>query len=127
MPIQVTARDDAVGDDMKDYAREKAEKLYKFFNGIRRVELILGTNGLKQRAEVVVTLVGTEPFAHHVDHEKMHAAIDLAIDHVKRHVVRYKEKLRGHRGPAAPTAPAADSEEGLDSYQDIIEKTDFEE
>ena len=53
MSIVVTVRDDSVTEGMKRYAREKGDRLSRFFAGLQKVEIVLGTfarlNGLEVR------------------------------------------------------------------------------
>ena len=35
MTVLITARDDSISNNLKKYAEEKADKLYRFFNGIQ--------------------------------------------------------------------------------------------
>jgi putative sigma-54 modulation protein len=125
--IQITTRHDSVTDGMKRYAQEKAEKLKRFFDGLTRIEITLDGGGPEQRAEVVLTVAGGEPIAVHADAPRMNAAIDAMIDKADKRLRRYKDKLREHRGEEPGPVAAPGGGEPLESYQDVIERTDFPE
>jgi len=125
--VRLTVRDESITKGMKRYAEEKAERLKKFFDGVTGIEVILDTEGMNKRAEIVLSVAGGEGIAVHAEHEQMNAAIDLAMDRAERSIVKHKEKVRDHRGnggeAVAPTNKDPDSD--LESYQDIVEKTEF--
>ena len=129
MSVHVTARNESVTKGMRKYAEEKAERLRRFFDGVHSIEVILDVDGNTKKAEIVATVAKGETIAAHATHEQMNAAIDLVLDRAERSIIKYKEKLRAHRGPSAgeghPTAAAGG--EPLEDYQDIIEKREFPE
>jgi ribosomal subunit interface protein len=114
---------------MRKYASEKAERLRRFFDGIHSIEVILATEATNKRAEIIATVAKGETVKVHADHEQMNAAIDLAISRAERTIVKYKEKLREHRGPSAGDGHSTldRSGETLENYQDIVDKREFEE
>lgn len=126
MGIHVTGRHDSVTDGMKRYAAEKAEKLKRFFDGLGKIEIILDGQGLVQRAEAVIHVAGGGTIAVHADAPKMNAAIDAMIDKAESKVRRHKERIRDHHAGESGPVPATRADgESLESYQDVIERTDF--
>lgn len=126
MGIQVTTRHDSVTDGMKRYAHDKAEKLKRFFDGLSKIDVVLDAQGLVQRAEAVIHVAGGETIAVHAEGPKMNAAIDAMIDKAEKRVRRYKDKIRDHHsGPGGPPPPSGGAAEPLESYQDVVERTDF--
>lgn len=126
MKVLVTARDSGVSNGDKAYAEEKAEKLTRFFNGIQKTEMILGPEGQLVRAEIVLSIANADQIVAHVDHERARTAIDLAVDKAEKAVRRHKEKVRDHRPSGSkPEAPSEYPEEKLDSYQDVVDQTEF--
>lgn len=133
MPISITTRNSGVSAADKQYAEQKAGKVLRIFRGIARVEVILAGEGLKHRAELIVSLVRGDPIAVHADHEQLRAAIDLVVDKASLQLTRHKDKLRDHRAAEAPAAgatPGAESaatgpDDDLDSYQDVVDRTEF--
>ncbi|MFQ5653411.1 MAG: ribosome hibernation-promoting factor, HPF/YfiA family [Planctomycetota bacterium] len=127
MSVLVTVRDGDAAPEMKQYAEEKGEKLRRFFNGLTKVEITLGAEGLEKRVEIVASIARGETIAVHAVHEQMNGAIDLAMDKAEKRVVRHKEKLRSRR--SAQPEPGALLEEPevdrLESYDEIIDQTDF--
>ncbi len=129
MTVTIVSRNDGVAPETRQYAQEKGEKLFRFFSGITKLEVVLGRDGVECAAELVLHLARGEPITAHCRHETMNGAIDLAVDQARRSLVRYKEKLRNHhaRGTVpGPEEPPPRRDDKLESYQEIIEKTDFE-
>ncbi|MEM7168141.1 MAG: ribosome-associated translation inhibitor RaiA [Planctomycetota bacterium] len=127
MGVQVTARGN-VSDGTRKYAEEKASKLTRFFEGVSKIEIILDHEGQQQRAEIILSVAKGDAIATHADHDSMRAAIDLVLDKAEKRLVRHKEKLRDHRGNSANVVEkTTDPDAGLDSYQDVVDGTDFPE
>ena len=85
------------------YARGHAQKLGRYFKGLRRLELILKQDGRAGfQAELVARVVrGKQLVAEGRSTEAMTVAIDSAVDRMERQLVRFKERLRDHRSHGA--------------------------
>lgn len=132
MTVEVTVRGSGIPNNMRKYAEEKGEKLRRFFNGIHKLEVVLGEDGMSKRAEVVLHILGTDPIVTHAEHEQMNAAIDLVMGKSEKRLIKHKEKLRDHHRVDASTGPMpaedeSDGEEELESYNEIVAKRDFDQ
>ncbi len=128
MSTQITVRDDSISKSSKRYAEEKVDKLNKFFDGIQSIEVILDTEGPQHRAEIVIAIVKGERLVSSIVHDQMNAAIDLVLDKAERVLVKHKEKVKEHRAVSVGELPPQrepNPEEELESYDDIIDKTEF--
>jgi putative sigma-54 modulation protein len=85
--------------EMLDYATKRVEKLGRYFEGLRRLELVLKHDGRAGfQAELVAHLVrGKRLVAEGSAVEAMAMAIDEAVAKMERQLVRFKERLRDHR------------------------------
>jgi len=97
--LEVRGHHFAANDELRAYAREHAEKLGRFFDGLRRLELILKQDGRAGfHAELVAHVVrGRRLVAEAASTEAMTVAIDVAVDRMERQLVRFKERLRDRR------------------------------
>ena len=86
---------------IRDYVRNKLERITRHFDHVIDVTVILGVEQLgdkakRQRAEINLHLKGKvlhlESFAH-----DLYAAIDTLIDKVDRQVLRHKDKVQDHQ------------------------------
>ena len=99
MQITVSARHMGISDSLKDYCREKSERLIRFFDRIQSIEVILDGNNGQHFAEMIVHSEGTQPFVAREQHDDAYAAVDLMLDKVERQIRRHKEKLRNRKHP----------------------------
>jgi putative sigma-54 modulation protein len=97
--ITITAKHAKVTDKMKDYAREKLERLDRYFDRIDTIKVILNQDGADHVCEVNVhTDTHNQLSAVVHNREDMHAAVDLCLDKIHRQLGKIKEKLKGHKG-----------------------------
>ena len=128
MTVIINVREGHVSKAEKHHITEKGNKLYQIFNGITKMEVFVGKEGQDHRVEVVLHLAKGEPLTTHSDHATLSGAVDLSMGQAKRVLTRHKDKIRDHHrgeghGPP-PATPAAG--EDLESYQEVVDKTDFE-
>jgi len=97
--VDVRGHHFAPGEELLTYARRHVEKLGRYFDGLRRLELILKQDGRAGfQAELVAHVVrGRQLAAQGSSTEAMTVAIDSAVDRMERQLVRFKERLRDHR------------------------------
>jgi putative sigma-54 modulation protein len=99
MQITVSGRHMGVSESLKDYCREKSERLIRFFDRIQSIEVILDGSSGQHFAEMIVHSEGTQPFVAREQHDDVYAAVDLTLDKVERQIRRHKEKLRNRKHP----------------------------
>jgi len=124
--IEVTVKHDKDLQEVRDYAYDKAKKVFKYNQKITKVEVLLKPEKDKHSAEMVISVSRGTQLVGKSLHEDIHAAIDLLMDKMERQLVRYKERLKDHRTTKTePPAPdgAGKGEDDV-SYDDII-KRDF--
>ncbi len=96
MEIHFTARHFRAHPSIKEHAVETVKKLGKFFDGIRRCDIILNyersVNSLKI-AEICLHVNRTLLTAVE-ESDDFHKSIEVAIDKLERQLETYKSKLR---------------------------------
>src|SRR5437868_870737 len=127
---------------MKDYAREKIEKLERIYGRMTTVELTLDVGHDQKIVEIVAHANRHSQLVCRAESPDMYAAIDLAEDKLARQLVRHKQKLTdhhrrdGHHGGtegaarSAGAAVPAGAEPGVsdggeaseETYEEIVEK-----
>ncbi len=129
--IVVTGRDSEVTSRNKQHAEEKLAKLERYYNGITKIEAVLGHVSDGAEAELVISVRKRRPIVCHSKAKELYAAIDIVLDKAEGQLTRFKERTRDQRTKRAGRASAPegggapDEEENLESYEDIVEKTDF--
>ena len=96
MQIDITGHHIEVTDPLRDYVKEKFERLERHFDNVVDVHVILTVEKLDQKAETTLNVSGARLYADAVD-EDMYAAIDALTDKLDRQVVKHKEKRQDHR------------------------------
>lgn len=130
--IIVTGKDAQVTSRTKDHAQEKLSKLARYFNGIGKIEAVLGHSGDDAEVEVVISVPRGSPVVCHSRARDLYTAIDLVLDKAEAQLTRHKEKVKERKSPKAGDKlsrendqEVSDDDEGLESYEDVIEKRDF--
>lgn len=120
MKIEIIGRHENNSQEVRDYAREKAKKVLKYFNNITKVEVILDTEKDKHSVDMVISVSKGNQLVGRMTHPDIHAAIDLLVDKMERQLVKFKERLRDHRsGKVESPPPPAEGDDEM-SYDEII-------
>lgn len=95
--ITVVGRHERITSAMKEYARQKANKLTRYFDRIHKIEVIMDAEGDNYVTEMVATASRGHQFVGKAVEPDMLAAIDLVCDKMECQITRYKEKVGGKR------------------------------
>src|SRR5262245_8958416 len=106
MQLAVTFRHMDATPALKDYAREKVERINKYFPEPIKAHVVLSTDrGFNNVADVMITVHNGFVIMGSETHEDMYSSIDLVMAKIERQVRRYKEKLQHHRPGGRETPP----------------------
>ena len=98
MQVSVTFRQMEATEALKDYARDRMERIRKYFPDPIAVHVVLSTErGYKHRVDVTMQLHNGLTVAGHEASESMFSSIDLVTAKIERQVRRYKDKLSTHK------------------------------
>ena len=110
MQLSVTFRHMDSTDALRDYAKEKVERIRKYFpDPIKAHVVLVCDRGYNHTADVMITLHNGLVIKGVETTEDMYSSIDLVMAKIERQVRRYKEKIRSHKG-----------NEGLHGQREII-------
>lgn len=99
MQLSVTFRHMDATEAIKEYAREKVERIRKYFPDPIKAHVVLACDrGYNHVADVIITLHNGIVIKGEETTEDMYSSIDLVMAKIERQVRRYKEKLRHHKG-----------------------------
>jgi putative sigma-54 modulation protein len=84
-------------DALKEYARDRMERIKKYFPDPIFCHVVLTSERHVHRADVNVQLHNGFRIAGHESTENMYSSIDMVSAKIERQARRYKEKLRGHK------------------------------
>lgn len=126
--INVTGRKMTVSNDLRNYAESKAERLERYFDELREIEVILENSGDRKSAEMIAHPRKGERIVGQATHEDQFAAIDLVIDKMYQQLTKAKQKLKDSRkrservvNPPDPT-DLPEPQEQLESYEEVVDK-----
>jgi putative sigma-54 modulation protein len=101
MQLSVTFRHMEGSDAIKDHARDKLEKIKKYFPDPIMAHVVLSTErGYQHNADINIQLHNGLIIKANETTEDMYSSIDLVMAKIERQVRRYKEKIRGHKPKA---------------------------
>ena len=96
MNITVNAKHTTLTDAIRDYSEKKIQRIAKYFDDNMDVHVNLNVEKNMHIAEIFVNVKGM--FLKGIERsEDMYASIDMAVDKIERHVVKYKEKLTSRK------------------------------
>ena len=95
MQLHVSGHHVELTEAMQTYVEKKVERLERHFDHVTNVNVILGVEKTRQKAEATIHITGNDIFAEAED-ENMYAAIDALIDKLDRQIKKHKEKVTNH-------------------------------
>jgi ribosomal subunit interface protein len=101
LPLEISARDVRISDEIEELIREKASKLDKFYDQIIGCRVKLDVphrsrrSGAAYNIRIDITVPGGELVVKREPDEDLHAAIVSSFETAQRRVKEYAEKQRG--------------------------------
>jgi putative sigma-54 modulation protein len=97
MQLNITFRHLTASDSLKEYARERVERVNKYLDRAGEAHVVLSLERHLHHADItlhsgIFVLRGKERS------EDMYASIDMAMEKIERQLKRYKDKLKTHHG-----------------------------
>ncbi len=98
MQFSVTFRHMQATEALKSYAKERMEKIRKYFPDPISVHVVMTTErGYRNRCDVTLQLHNGLTVAGHEATENMYSSIDLVATKIERQARKYKDKLKTHK------------------------------
>ncbi len=118
MQIAVTFRHQEPDEGMKEYVREKVEKLEKYLENPLEVHVVLSSEKFRQIAEITVISDGATLNSQGRDSDP-YAAIDQMVEKMERQVRERRGKVRRKRGNPS-IAPRPQGEAGAERTEEGV-------
>ncbi len=127
MKIVITGRNVGVTDSMKAYAKDKVEKLQKYYDRATMAHVTMDVEHDTHCVEMVFDVPRGVRLVGKAEAPDMYAACDLAEQKLAGQLRRYKQRLTDHhRGerpvPAEEAAAPAAPQERAETYEDVIDR-----
>lgn len=97
MQLNITFRQLDPIDSLKNYTREKVERVNKYLDKAGEAHVVLSLERHLHHADISIQS-GSFLLRGREKSEDMYASIDLAMDKIEKQLKRYKEKLKHHHG-----------------------------
>jgi putative sigma-54 modulation protein len=97
MQLNITFRQFGSSDALKEYAKEKVERVNRLLDRAGEAHVVLSLERHLHHADITIHS-GSWVLRGREKSEDMYASIDLAMDKIERQLRRYKDKLKSHHG-----------------------------
>ncbi|MCP3058533.1 ribosome-associated translation inhibitor RaiA [Myxococcus sp. K38C18041901] len=98
MQFNITFRQFGASDSLKEYAREKVERVNKLLDRAGEAHVVLSLEAGRIHHADITVHSGAWVLRGREKSEDMYASIDLAMDKIERQLRRYRDKLKNHHG-----------------------------
>lgn len=112
MNVSVVARHMDVTEAMRTYAKEKAEKLPRLFNGLQFITVTFDLEAGYNLVEIVATGTHKSTFVARQQGEDMYACVDQCIHKMEQQLRRHKDRVRDRQGPSHEQTMVPESPSG---------------
>lgn len=97
MQVEITSRHGHVNEDVRQYIREKSEKLVGIFERITAIQVTVDFQGAPIDVEILVDAEHKHNFVASTSNESIMPAFDATLHKMEQQIRRYKEKVQDHR------------------------------
>jgi putative sigma-54 modulation protein len=97
MQLNITFRQFGTSDSLKEYAREKVERVNRLLDRAGEAHVVLSLERHLHHADITIHS-GAWVLRGRDKSDDMYASIDLAMDKIERQLRRYRDKLKSHHG-----------------------------
>lgn len=97
MQLSITFRNFEASESLKEYAREKVDRVNRYLDRAGEAHVVLSLERHLHHADITLH---SGPFVLRGKEKSgdMYASIDLAVDKIERQLKRYKDRLKHHHG-----------------------------
>lgn len=95
--IKITARHLKITNEVKEYLQSKLNTLDRYFDRIKRIEVVLDHSRNLYELEIVVSVVLGKKIVLKTSHYNYIAAIDILVDKIERQLTKFKEIRKARR------------------------------
>ena len=120
MKIKIAGRHTDASEALRSYVIEKTEALERFFDRIVSVDVVLSVEKERQIADFHAHLTNRKLISAREESSDMYASIDVAIDRLRRQLLRFKDHLHDVRERGGVPVKAATDAEGSASTRQIV-------
>jgi putative sigma-54 modulation protein len=113
MKVKIVERHTGSSDMLRKYVLKKTDGLNRYFDRIISIDVVLMVEKERQIADFHAHLTNRKLIKAREESSDMYASVDMAVDKLKRQLVKYKDHLTDHSGGA----PVNEMDEGEETGQ----------
>lgn len=98
MKVKIVERHTGSSDMLREYVLNKTEGLSRYFDRIVSIDVVLSVEKERQIADFHAHLTNRKLIKAREESSDMYASVDVALDKLKRQLVKYKDHLTDHGG-----------------------------
>ncbi len=125
MKVKIVERHAGSSDALQAYVFDKTKALERYFDRIVSVDVVLSVEKERHIVDMHAHLVNRKVITAHEESPDMYASIDMAIDRLKRQLVKYKDQLAEVKKGGKRPETAVDVSTDLDHREIIRTDTYF--
>jgi len=95
MQITFTGHHMDLTDALRDFTEERLQRLQQHMPNIMSIDVVLGVEKHRQKAEATIHVPGTKLHASS-ESEDMYNSVDMLYDKLKRQVDKHKDRSKDH-------------------------------
>jgi len=95
--VTISARHMDVTDSLRDYARQKASKLTRFYDRVQEIEVVFDAGKDNVKVEMIVNAEHRGMFVANHDEGDAYLCIDACVHKLERQLSEYKELFRNRK------------------------------
>jgi putative sigma-54 modulation protein len=97
--VQIAERHCDVPDEVLDRTQQQIDRLAKYQPRASAAEVVYSEEKLTRKIEVIIHIDGSEAVVAHADAPEFRAALDQAVDRLRRQLRKQRERRRDHKAP----------------------------
>jgi ribosome hibernation promoting factor len=124
--IEFKGRHDHISERMRVHALKKLERLGRYNDRIRRIEVIADHAHESPEVELIVHMIRGAPMVAKDRGAAFSSTIDLLVEKMERQLKKQKEKRKDHKTNGAKPAgrrKAKSRGKGEETYEEVVRKT----
>jgi putative sigma-54 modulation protein len=107
LQIEVTVRHASIDEELKDYAKDKASHLPRYYDKVQGIHVVLDSTKAGFECEMIARIARMHELVARTTADDLRAAIDQTVDRLERQLTQHKDRIRNRKGrgpnPHQPT------------------------
>jgi putative sigma-54 modulation protein len=124
--IEFKSRHEPLSERMRQHAARKLQKLQRYNDRVRRIEVVADHAHDKPQVEILVHMRRGTPLVAKESGDSFSATIDALVEKMEKQLKRQKEKRKDHKVPGARRAAVRGgrtAERQEETYEEVVRRS----